>query len=215
MIQKWARSFLFVICIVFLIVSGLSCKQSPSDTGQISESWELDSRSYQLGVIAAFSEIVAVGVKKLALSSPLPPEEMARLLPDAERIAKENGALLYLEKDFCVTDLFPGNITEGKHVLLIYLDPVKDTYLALKHEKATLIKEGRYQGEERRNIARKMGRLLSYPEERIEKMLKQTKTRVLNILYFSGTYSILKSDISRSALYLISETVMMANSSPS
>jgi hypothetical protein len=98
---------------------------------------------------------------------------MAQLLPDAERIAKKNGASIYLEKNFLVTDLFPEDITTGKHVLLIYLDPIKDEYLALKSEKEDLIATGRYQGEARKNLARKMGRLLSYPEERIEKMLAE------------------------------------------
>lgn len=171
MTPKWSRSSFFVICIAALLVGGQSCEKAPLEKDQTVKSWEMDSRSYQLGVIAAFSEVVALGVKKLALSSPLAPEEMAQLLPDAERIAEKNGALLYLEKDFCVTDLFPEEITEGKHVLLIYLDPIKEKYLALKKEKEELIKEGRYQEEARQNIARKMGRLLSYPEERIEKML--------------------------------------------
>ena len=175
MTTKCARSFLFVICITSLIVSGHSCEKTPLKKDQTNESWEMDSRSYQLGVIAAFSEVVAVGVKKLALSAPLAPKEMAQLIPDAARIAEENGVLLYLEKDFLVTDLFPGDITEGKHVLLIYLDPIKDKYFALKQEKENLIKDGRYKGEPRKNIARKMGRLLSYPEERIEKMLEKDK----------------------------------------
>ncbi len=96
---------------------------------------------------------------------------MDRLLPDAERIAKENGASIYLEKDFLVTDLFPENITEGKYVLLIYLNPVKDEYFALKSQKEDLIATGQYQGEARTSIARQMGRLLSYPETQIEKML--------------------------------------------
>jgi hypothetical protein len=67
---------------------------------------------------------------------------MAQLLPDAERIAKENGSSIYLEKDFLVTDLFLANITMGKYVLLIYLDPIKDEYLALKLEKGDLIATG-------------------------------------------------------------------------
>jgi hypothetical protein len=43
--------------------------------------------------------------------------------------------------------------------------------MALKEEKAALVAEGEYEGEARLEIARKMGRLLSYPEERIESML--------------------------------------------
>jgi hypothetical protein len=96
---------------------------------------------------------------------------MDGLMKDAERIARENGVKLYREEDFLVTDLFPESITEGKHVLLIYLDPVKEEYLAIKAEKKALMEKGEYEGQARRDIARKMGRLLSYPEERIAKML--------------------------------------------
>ena len=168
MTKKCGNLFVFVIITAAFISGGHACKKQVAETD---ESWEMDSRSYQLGVIAAFSEVVAIGVKKLALSAPLPPEEMDRLLPDAERIAKENGASIYLEKDFLVTDLFPENITEGKYVLLIYLNPVKDEYFALKSQKEDLIATGQYQGEARTSIARQMGRLLSYPETQIEKML--------------------------------------------
>jgi hypothetical protein len=70
-----------------------------------------------------------------------------------------------------VTDLFPEEVTRGKHVMLIYLDPVKDEYMALKAEKQALIADGKYEGEARAEIARKMGRLLSYPEQHIERLL--------------------------------------------
>ena len=56
-------------------------------------------------------------------------------------------------------------------MLLIYLDPIKDEYRALKARKQKLIDDGQYEGEARKEIAREMGRLLSYPEERIEAML--------------------------------------------
>lgn len=161
--------FFGITTIAFGITFGwITCANQTTQPGN---SKEIDRRSYNLGVIAAFSEIVAVGVKKLALSSPLPPEEMAQLLPEAERIAHENGVSLYLEKDFLTTDLFPEEITEGMHVLLIYLDPVKREYLALKAEKQRLIESEKYHGQVRQDIARKMGRLLSYPEHRITKML--------------------------------------------
>jgi hypothetical protein len=175
MTKKPVRFFLFVFFASSLLIGGQSFEKAPPQNEQTETSWEMDSRSYQLGIIAAFSEIVAAGVKKLALSSPLAPEKMTELLPDAKRIATTNGALLYLEKDFCVTDLFPEDLTEGKYVLLIYLEPVKEQYLALKKEKEELIRAERYEGEARRNIARKMGRLLSYPEERIEKMLEKNE----------------------------------------
>ncbi len=43
--------------------------------------------------------------------------------------------------------------------------------MALKAEKETFVAEGTYEGEARREIAREMGRLLSYPEEHIERLL--------------------------------------------
>lgn len=131
----------------------------------------IDQRSYNLGVIGAFAEVVGVGVKKLALSSALTTQEMDALIEEAEKIVERNGAKHYREEDFLVTDLFPAEITEGKHVLLIYLDPVKEEYMTLKAEKKALISEGKYEGEARKEIAREMGRLLSYPEEKIESML--------------------------------------------
>jgi hypothetical protein len=133
---------------------------------------DIDERSYQLGVIGAFAEVVGARVKKLALSSPMTPGEMDALIREAEKIVARNGALSWREEDFLVTDLFPADVTEGKHVLLIYLDPVKDEYLALKAKKARLVAEGRYEGEARLEIAREMGRLLSYPESRIDELLR-------------------------------------------
>ena len=47
--------------------------------------------------------------------------------------------------------------------------------MALKKGKQKLIDEGRYQSEERKEIARAMGRLLSYPEERLERMLSESE----------------------------------------
>jgi hypothetical protein len=139
-------------------------------TGQKNSS-PIDKRSYNLGVIGAFSEVVALGIKKLALSAPLSPEEVDELITDAERIARKNGVSIYLEKDFLTTDLFPEEITNGKYVLLIYREPIKDEYMALKKEKQRLLEAGQYHGKTRKNIARKFGRLLSYPEDQIEKML--------------------------------------------
>ena len=139
------------------------------------ESDGIDKRSYRLGGIGAFSEVVGAGVKKLALSSPMTPQEMDALMDEAKKIAERNGVNLYRETDFLVTDLFPASVTEGKHVLLIYLDPVKEEYMALKAKKEKLIADQAYEGDARLEIARAMGRLLSYSEEKIEAMLSPRK----------------------------------------
>ena len=159
------------ILVLFLVLgfASVSVAQHRGETDDI------DLRSYRLGGIISFSEMVAAGVKKLALSSAMTPEEMDALMEGAKKIAERNGVKLHRETDFLVTDLFPASITEGKHVLLIYLDSVKDEYMALKARKEKLIADNAYQGEARLEIAREMGRLLSYKEDKIEGMLAKRK----------------------------------------
>lgn len=134
---------------------------------------EIDVYSYNLGVIGAFSEVVSLGIKKLALSAPLPAGEMAQMMPEAKKIVKRNGVSLYLEKSFLVTDLFPEETTRGRQVLLIYKENTLKKYLSLKDKKKKLVKSGLYRGEARQRIAMEMGRLLSYPQTTIDKMLKE------------------------------------------
>lgn len=159
---------------VALIMAGCAGPEpAPPSPTVANEEPMIDQRSYQLGNIGTFAEVVNIGVKKLALSPALTPQEMDGLIEEAEKIIERNGAKHYREEDFLVTDLFPPEVTEGKQVILIYMDPVKDEYMALKAKKEALISEGKYEGEARKEIAREMGRLLSYPEERIETMLAQ------------------------------------------
>ena len=132
----------------------------------------IDQRSYNLGIMGGFAEVVRLGVKKLALSEVMSPEEMDGVMEDAEIIAKRNEVLLWRETDFLVTDLFPANVAEGKHVLLIYTGDTLDEYLAIKSDKAALIASNHYEGQARKDIARRFGRLLSYPEEIIDDMLE-------------------------------------------
>ena len=132
---------------------------------------QIDQRSYTLGGLSTFAEMVRVGVKTLALSAAVTPEEMDDLLKDAERIAEEEGVLLYREPGLIVTDLFPADVAEGKHVLLIYKGATLDHYLALKQKKSELVASGSYAGEARRGIARQFGELLSYPHTVIEELI--------------------------------------------
>ena len=158
--------------LVLLLVLGFASTTVAQHQG---ETDDIDRRSYRLGGIGAFSEVVGAGVKKLALSSAMTPEEMDALMDRAKKIADRNRVKLYRETDFLVTDLFPASVTEGKHVLLIYLGPVKDEYMALKAKKEKLIAGNAYEGEARREIAQEMGRLLSYKEEKIDSLLAQPK----------------------------------------
>ena len=132
---------------------------------------QIEQRSYRLGGLATFAEMVRVGVKTLALSAAVTADEMDALLEDAERIAREESVMLYRETDLIVTDLFPADVAAGKHVLLIYKGTTLDEYLALKDRKADLVEAGSYAGKARRDIARQFGQLLSYPDAVTEEMI--------------------------------------------
>ena len=131
----------------------------------------IDQRSYNLGIMGGFAEVVRLGVKKLALSEVMTPEEMDGVMEDAEIIAERNEVLIWRETDFLVTDLYPEDVAEGKHVLLIYTGDTLDQYLALKADKAALIADNHYEGRAREDIARRFGKLLSYPDKVIEDLL--------------------------------------------
>lgn len=163
--RKYAQVLMIGAIILAMVL--IHCTQSDKDT----DTSTIDRRSYVLGGIGAFAEVVDVGVKRLALSAPMSPTDMDALMDEAVRIANENNVNLWRETEFMVTDLFPAAVTEGMDVLFIYNDPVKDEYLQIKKDKAELIQSGHYTGEARKEIARRFGRLLSYPEEKIERML--------------------------------------------
>ena len=135
----------------------------------------IDQRSFRLGGFSSFAEMVMVGVKTLALSAAVSPEEMDDLIGEAERIAEKDNISLYREDDLIVTDLFPADVAVGKHVLLIYKGSTLDDYMALKERKAELVEAGKYEGEARKDIARDFGRLLSYPEDIIEGKINKSK----------------------------------------
>ena len=99
------------------------------------------------------------------------------MLEEAQRIARERNVELYRENDFLLTDLFPPSVTQGKQVLIIYKGSTNDQYLALKKEKAQLVQNGKYTGEARERIARKLGKLLSYPDAEIDRALETQALR--------------------------------------
>ena len=78
---------------------------------------QLDSFSYQYGVIDAFNEMVAAEVKTLALSRPMDaPEEMETLIAYARESCRRHGTKLYPERDPLITDLFPASLNRGSTI---------------------------------------------------------------------------------------------------
>ncbi len=136
--------------------------------------------AYELGTIGGFAELVHSGVKTLALSEVLAPAEMDVMLPEAEKVAARNNVKLYRENSLLVTDLFPADVARDKDVLLIYQGTTLDDYLALKADAQALEKAGQYTGKARQGIARRFGRLFSYPAWRINELLaEQTSFRTM------------------------------------
>ncbi|MFC1660767.1 hypothetical protein ACFL3S_04760 [Gemmatimonadota bacterium] len=155
--------------IVALLVS---CEPPNRPVATAERDRTIDQRSYTLGGIGAFAEMVNAGVKKLALSAPLSPDEMDALMEEAERIVGSHDVDVFRETDFLVTDLFPADLTEGKHVLLICRGETRQEYLDLKAEKQRLIDSGMYDEAARLRVARRFGALLSYSEDKIEALLE-------------------------------------------
>lgn len=85
---------------------------------------ELDKRSFVLGMITAFSECVAGGCKKLALSPPLLHEDYILLGQEAEKLIEKHGLKHYHEEN---ADR-PGS----EWILIARDDSVIDQYLSLR-----------------------------------------------------------------------------------
>lgn len=138
-------------------------------------SQEIDERSYQLGILGGFSEVVRLGVKKLALSEVLSPDKMDAMMADALIIAERNEVQMWREAELLVTDLYPADVAIGKHVLLIYTGDTLDEYLQLKSDKQALVAADKYSGHAREDIARRFGRMLSYPDGVIDELIAKQK----------------------------------------
>lgn len=140
---------------------------------------EMDSFSYAMGVIDAFNEVVRAGVKKLALAHPVKDRKLRdELAQAAEGICAQYGTKLYKEDDPLLTDLFPISLNRGTYNILFYQrDEVLAEYLELKQRKRQLQAEGRYAGQERREIARAFGHLLSYTDEAIERLIEDNREK--------------------------------------
>ncbi len=146
------------------------------------------SRDYRLGSMTTWSEAVSVGIKDLALGSPLTTEETDALIEEAKDIAGRFGVSVYREPDLLVSDLFRADIAKDREVLLFYQPPTLEKYLALKERQAALIAAGEYEGRAREEVARDFGRLLSYPEAVIDQKLLNNGVTPLPRPSFSGVW---------------------------
>ena len=140
------------------------------------DSGKLDRRSYNLGMIYAFAEVVGSGVKRLGLSPPLTEEEYENIIDDTRLIAEEYGVTLHTDRDFLETLLFNPEFTRGR--IVIHLADSRDTldeYLRLKERKRRLEESGGLTRMKEEEIARGLGVLLSYSEEVVDGLLEKPR----------------------------------------
>jgi hypothetical protein len=137
-------------------------------------SYPIDRISFQLGMINCFIEMVACGVKRLALSPPVSPEDYAAIGPLSDEAVRRFGIHSTLEKSLLVTDLQPEEFTKGKWSILYFAEEsVLHEYEALKNRKERLEGTGSYDAHDRRELSRDFMRLLSYPEAQITERLSR------------------------------------------
>jgi hypothetical protein len=129
--------------------------------------------SYYAGTMVAASEFVSYGVKKLALSPTFNEEQLKALLPVAEKEAGRYGIPIYVEKDLLVTQLFRADIAVGKTVIMFaYKQEILDEYHKLKQIRKEALEKGTLADLEE-EIAWKFGRLLSYTDETIKRLIAE------------------------------------------
>ena len=117
--------------------------------------------------------MVRAGVKKIALSHPCDTkEERDSFLPEFDKLCEKYGVRYYVEDESFLTDLFPLSLNRGKFNVIFYQDEVVlKEYLDLKTEKEKAVAAGNY-ADCRKDIARRYGKLLSYTDEGIQRLLE-------------------------------------------
>ncbi|MBQ1237401.1 MAG: hypothetical protein IKK98_03050 [Oscillospiraceae bacterium] len=139
----------------------------------------IDVYSYRCGVIDCFNEMVRAGLKKIALSHPTDTkEERDQLIGFSEKICQQYGNRFYIEDQPLLTDLFPVSMNRGKYNIIYYRDPADlAEYLSIKADKERLLQSGTYISQERLSIAKRYGKLLSYSDEGILRLIEQNNEK--------------------------------------
>ena len=100
-----------------------------------------DLLSFQLGMAAAFCEMVQQGVKKLALSPPIDQKDLPQLEKALYEVAGHYGVSVWIDLAFLPSQLAREEDLEGKAVALLYRD--EQMLTAYRH-----LKEQRQQGKD-------------------------------------------------------------------
>lgn len=136
---------------------------------------KIEDFSYRCGVIDAFNEMIRAGVKKIALSHPTKSrQERDNLIDFSREICEKYQNDFYVEDDPLLSDLFPISLNKNTFLLVYYKNPADlMEYLQIKKDKDVLVRAGAYSGAARAEIAVRFGKLLSYSEEGIARLMAQ------------------------------------------
>ncbi|MCC3860810.1 hypothetical protein [Pseudemcibacter aquimaris] len=162
------NSIVIFLSTIFLI----SCTEQKDMEYTEDRGFEVNERSYQLGMLSGFGEFVKGGIKPLSVSTSFSSSDMDIIYPDLEIVAKRLGIKVYRETSPMETDLFPFSRDE---IVIFYMGDVLDQYLAVKARKQALLDNDQYVGEARRQIAYDFGKLMGYSDEGIEQFLSSSE----------------------------------------
>lgn len=125
-----------------------------------------ENLSFRLGIIDAFCEVVAAGVKRLAFSHATNDEKLFyHDLIHAYHISSKYGVHFYIEHHLIETLLFKNS---GGSVLIFYQDENDiQAYHRLKNKENDTF-------DKQIAIAKELGHLLSYQDSKIEMMIQKT-----------------------------------------
>ena len=124
--------------------------------------------------MTAFAEVVDNGCKRLALSSPMTREQFASVIEDIREIAAKRDLILHVDDEFLETILFDHEPIRGKTVIHIVAEQATvDEYLGLKEKKQKHREAGTLNKEVELEVAWGLGRLLSYDDDSIKRLLKK------------------------------------------
>lgn len=129
-----------------------------------------DLHSYYVGTATYAAEIVSYNCKKIALSAPYTEEAFEALYEPTKRLVEQYGVVMHVERDFLNTMLFDPLDEDVIVIFTVNNQQTLDEYLALKELKRQAIAEGRL-AEVEEEIAWKFGRLLSYDDETIKRLI--------------------------------------------
>lgn len=135
---------------------------------------KLDRLSFCMGMVFAFAEVVASGVKPLALSPPLETHEFDALEEDIRGTANEFGVCVGEDRDVLTTMLFDPAFTAGKAVFLLASDEsVLEEYASLKETRKRIGVQGDV--DEETDLARRFGSLLGYSPQVVDELCRKPR----------------------------------------